>query len=137
MRRGERRRPVHDTCGHDTGDEVLRVVAERLRSGVRDGDLAVRCGGDEFAIVFAAGTEPGDAGRSAERVARLIGEPIALSGERRVMVGASLGVATAPAGEVARLIARTLKAYSPPVADDVRVRVTALTARFRPFPVVR
>jgi diguanylate cyclase (GGDEF)-like protein len=96
-------KPVNDTYGHDTGDEVLRVVAERLRGGVRDGDLAVRYGGDEFAIVFAPGTDPGDAGRSAERVARLIAEPIGLRGARRVTVGASLGVATAPAGEVTHL----------------------------------
>jgi glycine/serine hydroxymethyltransferase len=41
------------------------------------------------------------------------------------------------AAEVARLIARTLKDDSPSVADDVRVGVTALTDRFRPYPDVR
>jgi diguanylate cyclase (GGDEF)-like protein len=118
-------KPVNDTYGHDTGDEVLRVVAERLRGGVRDGDLAVRYGGDEFAIVFAPGTDPGDAGRSAERVARLIAEPIGLRGARRVTVGASLGVATAPAGEVTHLADSALydakrsrwSAPAPPAGD--------------------
>ena len=71
-------KPVNDNYGHDTGDIVLQVVAERLRSAVRDDDLAVRYGGDEFAVVFAAGTAHGDARRSAERVVRAIAEPIAL-----------------------------------------------------------
>lgn len=96
-------KPINDSYGHDTGDAVLRVVAERLRAGVRDGDLAVRFGGDEFAVVFAAGTDPDDASRSAERVVRSIGTPIALDGGLTVTVGASVGVATAAAGDVARL----------------------------------
>src|SRR5690606_27872114 len=54
-------KPVNDPHGHDTGDAVLRVVAERLRHGVRERDLAVRFGGDEFAVVFAEDTRPADA----------------------------------------------------------------------------
>jgi diguanylate cyclase (GGDEF)-like protein len=96
-------KPVNDTHGHDTGDAVLRVVAERLRAGVREGDLAVRYGGDEFAIVFAAGTYHDDAVRSAERVVQAIQAPVALDGRLSVSVGASVGVATAPAEKVAHL----------------------------------
>jgi diguanylate cyclase (GGDEF)-like protein len=96
-------KPVNDTYGHDTGDIVLQVVAERLRSAVRDDDLAVRYGGDEFAVVFAAGTAHEDARRSAERVARIIADPIALEGWLRVRVGASFGIATASADVVAHL----------------------------------
>lgn len=96
-------KPVNDTHGHDTGDAVLQVVADRLRGGVRDGDLAVRFGGDEFAIVFAEGTDPDDAARSAVRVVAAIGEPIALDGQLTVSVGASVGVATATADKVAQL----------------------------------
>ena len=96
-------KPVNDTHGHESGDAVLRVVAERLRGAVRDGDLAVRYGGDEFAIVFAAGTDHGGAARSAERVVRAIEAPIALDGALTVSVGASVGLATAPADEVAHL----------------------------------
>ena len=94
-------KPVNDTYGHDTGDIVLQVVAERLRGAVREDDLAVRYGGDEFAIVFAAGTAHDDARRCAERAERAIAEPIALEGWLRVTVGASFGIATAEAGEVA------------------------------------
>jgi GGDEF domain-containing protein/PAS domain-containing protein len=44
-------KPVNDTHGHAVGDEVLRIVANRLRHMVRKDDLVVRVGGDEFAIV--------------------------------------------------------------------------------------
>ncbi len=96
-------KPVNDTHGHDTGDAVLQVVAERLRGGVREGDLAVRFGGDEFAIVFAEDTDPDDAARSAARVVAAIGAPIAVDGRVTVSVGASVGVATATAEKVAQL----------------------------------
>jgi diguanylate cyclase (GGDEF)-like protein len=100
-------KPVNDTHGHDTGDSVLRVVAERLRNNVREHDLAVRFGGDEFAIVFAPGTDHDDAIRSAQRVVAAIEAPIALErpvdASLTVSVGASVGVATAPAKQATHL----------------------------------
>ncbi|HEX6424573.1 MAG TPA: GGDEF domain-containing protein [Acidimicrobiales bacterium] len=96
-------KPVNDTYGHETGDAVLRVVGERLGAGVRDGDAAVRVGGDEFAIVFAPGTAPAGAAVSAERVARAVEAPIALDGGLRLTVGVSFGLATARADEVMHL----------------------------------
>ena len=94
---------INDTHGHETGDAVLRVVGERLGASVRDGDLAVRVGGDEFAVVFAPGTEPAGAAVSAERVARAVAAPIGLDGGLRLTVGVSFGLATAGAGEVMHL----------------------------------
>lgn len=92
-------KPINDTYGHDTGDGVLQVVAERLRSAVREDDLVARLGGDEFAVVFADGSAPVGIEQSEQRILHAISEPIQL-GPLRLQVGASIGTATGPPGEV-------------------------------------
>ena len=98
---------VNDTHGHEAGDAVLRVVAQRIVRAVRQDDLVVRLGGDEFAIVFAAGTEPEGMVRSMRRVVDSIGQPIKL-GDLTVTVGASAGLATGRPPEVLREADRAL-----------------------------
>jgi len=93
-------KPVNDTYGHHTGDAVLQVVAERLRGAVREDDLVVRFGGDEFAVVFADDTSPDSAARLSERVAAAIDAPIVLDAGVSVAVRASIGLATGPADKV-------------------------------------
>lgn len=83
-------KPVNDTFGHLVGDEVLRVVGERLRASVRHNDLATRLGGDEFALLVV--TE--DADQVAGRVLAAFDEPIQAGG-RMIDVGASIGIAYA------------------------------------------
>jgi len=56
---------INDAHGHHVGDEVLREIAKRLRSTVRESDLAGRVGGEEFAVFLAAGA---DANELAERI---------------------------------------------------------------------
>ena len=114
-------KPINDRHGHDTGDTVLRVVAARLRGGLRVGDLAARFGGDEFAIVFTDGTGYEDAEATARRVIRAIEAPIAARDPAVVMVGASVGLASAPADEVIALADRALyeakRARRPPLIE--------------------
>jgi diguanylate cyclase (GGDEF)-like protein len=88
----DRFKPVNDTHGHEAGDEVLRVVAERLRTAVRPGDLVARLGGDEFAVLVSEGS---DSAQLAERLQALIAAPISI-GHVVVSVGASVGRATSP-----------------------------------------
>ena len=88
----DRFKPVNDTHGHEAGDQVLRVVAERLRTAVRPGDLVARLGGDEFAVLVAEGS---DSAQLAERLQALVAAPISV-GDVVVTVGASVGRASSP-----------------------------------------
>ncbi len=86
---------VNDTLGHGVGDELLRAVADRLRSIVRDTDTIARMGGDEFAIVQAAIEQPSEAVTLAARAIAAISEPFDIAGHQ-VVVGTSIGIAIGP-----------------------------------------
>jgi diguanylate cyclase (GGDEF)-like protein/PAS domain S-box-containing protein len=94
----DRFKEVNDTLGHAAGDDLLAVVARRLRAGLRPHDHLGRLGGDEFCAVL---TEVRDAGEVRSVVARLehdLTQPVALAG-RRVRIEASIGVAMTTDGE--------------------------------------
>ena len=82
---------INDGLGHSVGDEVLRVVAQRLRHAARGPDLVARFGGDEFAVLAPA-SGPDATIALARRLRDRVREPIA-SGELLLTVGASVGVA--------------------------------------------
>ncbi len=83
---------VNDTLGHAAGDELLRVVAGRLRAIVRETDLVARLGGDEFALLLNELDDPADALSLAQRVVVTLAETVHI-GAREVHVGASVGLA--------------------------------------------
>ncbi len=70
---------VNDTWGHDVGDRVLKEIAKRLKSSIRDGDIVARYGGDEFLIGLPSLTEK-DAADVAERILDNFREPIQIQG---------------------------------------------------------
>jgi diguanylate cyclase (GGDEF)-like protein/PAS domain S-box-containing protein len=84
---------VNDMLGHAAGDDLLVHVAQRLRAGVRDGDVCVRLGGDEF-VVCCPGIEGAHASALAERLLAAVSEPYDIHGHE-VVIGASVGIATA------------------------------------------
>ena len=86
---------VNDTLGHGVGDKLLRGVAKRLRSSLREEDAIARLSSDEFAILQRGITRPEDVVLLARRMLEAIGEPYLLDGHS-VVIGASIGIAMAP-----------------------------------------
>jgi diguanylate cyclase (GGDEF)-like protein len=82
---------VNDTLGHLIGDRLLRLVAERLQSGVRANEMVARFGGDEFAILLGDQHEPEEIAALANRLIVGLGMPFLLDGNE-IRVGASIGV---------------------------------------------
>jgi diguanylate cyclase (GGDEF)-like protein/PAS domain S-box-containing protein len=86
---------VNDTLGHGIGDKLLRGVAKRLRSTLREEDVLARLNSDEFAIVQSGLTRPEDAVLLSRRLLEAIGDPYLLDGHS-IVIGASIGIAMAP-----------------------------------------
>ena len=86
---------VNDTLGHPIGDELLCVVAERLRGAIRESDTVARLGGDEFAIIQAAVGRPEPARSLARRIIEALAAPFQIGGNP-VSIGASIGISMAP-----------------------------------------
>ena len=86
---------VNDTLGHAVGDKLLRGVAKRLRSTLREEDALARLNSDEFAIAQGGLTRPEDAVMLAKRLLEAITDPYLLDGHS-VVIGASIGIAMAP-----------------------------------------
>jgi diguanylate cyclase (GGDEF)-like protein len=86
---------VNDSLGHDAGDDLLKTVAERLRTTTRTADTVARLGGDEFAVLLEGS---GDAARVATRLLQALTEPAAI-GRHHVPLSASIGVTELHAGD--------------------------------------
>lgn len=85
---------VNDTYGHSVGDRVLEKIAITLRQALRDDDLVVRLGGEEFAVLLPSATTAVTK-RIAERLGnmiRAIEVPVGVSGDEMVTITASFGV---------------------------------------------
>jgi diguanylate cyclase (GGDEF)-like protein/PAS domain S-box-containing protein len=86
---------INDSLGHETGDQVLRAVAERLSGCVRQVDVVSRFGGDEFAVLIEGLTAEDQAGAVARKIVDALAKPLVLAG-RQYRPGASIGISTYP-----------------------------------------
>ncbi len=86
---------VNDTLGHPVGDELLKVVAERLRRCIREPDTIARLGGDEFAIIMTGMHAPTDPVVLAKRIREAILKPYILDGHQ-ILADISIGISLAP-----------------------------------------
>ncbi|MBI1424196.1 MAG: EAL domain-containing protein [Gammaproteobacteria bacterium] len=91
----DRFKVVNDTMGHVAGDQLLREMASRLKSSVREGDTISRLGGDEFALVFADINEVRDVAQLAQNILTRLSIPMEIDG-REVFSSASIGITLYP-----------------------------------------
>ncbi|MDH4557948.1 bifunctional diguanylate cyclase/phosphodiesterase [Pseudomonas sp. BN417] len=85
---------INDSLGHDAGDELLKVVAERVRSVLRREDVIARLGGDEFCVLASLGNLA-EAKTLSQRIMQRMKEPITLAG-RNVTMTTSIGISLYP-----------------------------------------
>ncbi|MBK5332721.1 MAG: GGDEF domain-containing protein [Ilumatobacteraceae bacterium] len=94
---------VNDSLGHSVGDRLLQVVADRLQTATRGGDIVGRLGGDEFLVVCRnIGTDQ-EVAAIADRLLAAVKAPISLDGREHVVsmsVGVAFGIGTDPANEI-------------------------------------
>jgi diguanylate cyclase (GGDEF)-like protein len=86
---------INDTLGHQSGDLVLRLLAQRLRGVMRDTDTVARLGGDEFGVLAPGTADSDTALQLAARVQHAMERPFAVSG-LTLEIEASIGIAVSP-----------------------------------------
>jgi diguanylate cyclase (GGDEF)-like protein/PAS domain S-box-containing protein len=86
---------VNDRLGHEVGDELLKIMAARLRASVRGDDFIARIGGDEFCVLLQDIAEPREAVAVAQKLLHELGKPYRV-GEHDIASGASIGIACVP-----------------------------------------
>lgn len=89
-------KPINDTYGHEAGDAVLKMVAQRLLACVRAVDTVARLGGDEFAIIVGELDSPAEIERVAEQILQAFAQPLTLPEGNDCTVGTSMGVSIYP-----------------------------------------
>ena len=88
---------VNDSLGHPAGDELLRIVAKRLRACLRSEDTLGRLGGDEFLVVLESLDEASSAATVARNLLMSVAEPVRLDSGAEAYVTASIGISVSPA----------------------------------------
>ncbi len=91
----DRFKMINDTYGHDTGDQLLKVVAQRLKDSVRASDLVARLGGDEFTVVLEGIHDPTIVSHFGDRILEIVKQPVTISGNE-VYTTVSVGIAIYP-----------------------------------------
>ncbi|MCU1716450.1 putative bifunctional diguanylate cyclase/phosphodiesterase [Pseudomonas sp. 5P_3.1_Bac2] len=85
---------INDSLGHDAGDELLSIMAKRIRSAMRESDIVARLGGDEFCVI--ASLENNAVAQTlAQRLLQRMKEPIKIAG-RNMLMTTSIGISVFP-----------------------------------------
>src|SRR5690606_10520086 len=86
---------INDSLGHDAGDALLRVMAARFKSCVREFDTVARLGGDEFVLLLNGQGEPGSMTTRMERILEIVSQPWR-SAHGEFEITCSMGIALYP-----------------------------------------
>jgi two-component system cell cycle response regulator len=86
---------VNDTLGHEAGDQLLKIVADRLHECVREVDTIARMGGDEFTIILEGISQEVDLVVIAQRITKLLSEPFHFQNQQ-ASIGVSIGITMYP-----------------------------------------
>lgn len=86
---------INDTCGHETGDEVLKKVSQSLQEPARKVDLLARFGGDEFVMLIEEVMDNRHVGLVAEKLLEALGHPMLIGG-KSYSISASIGISLYP-----------------------------------------
>lgn len=98
-------KPINDSFGHATGDQILRSAAERLRAEVHPDDTVARVGGDEFLLLLENVSDMADCVQVANGILRAISQPFSVSG-KELQIACSIGIVVHPdQGEPDKLVA--------------------------------
>jgi diguanylate cyclase (GGDEF)-like protein len=90
---------INDTYGHVVGDRVLKNLALQIRQGMREGDILLRYGGEEFLVIL-PGAAKGDAYDIAEKIRHIVRESITTYGENRIKISVSVGCDAYPESSI-------------------------------------
>jgi diguanylate cyclase (GGDEF)-like protein len=91
----DRFKDINDSLGHSMGDSLLKAVAERIRTCVRDGDTVARFGGDEYTLLIPRVEHIEDAAKIAEKVIEMLKIPFVINGQE-LFVTTSIGISIFP-----------------------------------------
>jgi diguanylate cyclase (GGDEF)-like protein/PAS domain S-box-containing protein len=91
----DRFKQINDSRGHETGDQLLKAVAQRLRATLRGEDIVIRMGGDEFVVIMKSVRDAEEVNEAALRITDSLSSPIVIDG-RSLITTASIGVSLYP-----------------------------------------
>jgi diguanylate cyclase (GGDEF)-like protein/PAS domain S-box-containing protein len=91
----DRFKHINDSRGHETGDQLLMAVAQRLRDTLRGEDIVIRMGGDEFVVIMKSVRDAEDVNEAARRITESLSSPVIVNGQPLITT-ASIGVSLFP-----------------------------------------
>ncbi|MFA7318101.1 MAG: EAL domain-containing protein [Sulfuricella sp.] len=119
---------INDSLGHNVGDQLLQIVAQRINESVRGGDTVARMGGDDFAVILADISQEEDISRVTHKILAAIAEP-AMVENHKLTVTCSIGVSLFPRdGEDATTLLKNADAAMYRAKDQGRNSVQYYTA---------